>query len=96
LVIERPRKGSRDIFRSYKILVDGALIGKLERGQRLVREVAAGRHVVRGVIDWAGSPEVAIDVADGGEAHMIISPGGNAFQYLWQTGKTRYLRLTLA
>jgi hypothetical protein len=47
----------QDRVRAYKVLVDGAEIGRLANGATGSYRVAPGEHRLRLKIDWAGSQE---------------------------------------
>lgn len=74
LEIFRPKRGSMDLFRAYHVLVDGADIGEVRRGQLRLFHIPPGRHEVHLVIDWARSPSVDVDVASGETVRLICWP----------------------
>ena len=49
--MSRKRGGSRDWFRSYVIMVDSNLVGKVKRGQRVELPVSEGQHELFLTID---------------------------------------------
>jgi hypothetical protein len=92
ILIDRPRRASRDLFRRYSIKVDGERLGKISRGGHLAIEVTPGHHRVQARIDWAGSPQVDVNVIDDTDVHLTVRPAGNPFQF-YQTTKHGYLKL---
>jgi hypothetical protein len=60
LTIERD-SGWADSMRQYRVLLDGNEIGRVADGEKLVRHVAEGRHVLQLKIDWLGSPALELD-----------------------------------
>ena len=70
----RPRGGWRDRLRRYRIQVDGAEVGRLGRGGRIVVPVAPGRHEVRVRIDWAGSRPLTADLVSREVATFEATP----------------------
>ena len=65
-------------------------------GQELTIPVSVGTHVVQARVDWSGSPRVSVDVTEGTQTRLVVSPAGNAAAALFQLGRTRYLNLELA
>ena len=51
IAMSRKRGGSRDWFRSYVIMVDSNLVGKVKRGQRVELPVSEGQHELFLTID---------------------------------------------
>ena len=75
LTIKRTSGDYRDLFRSYKVLVDGEPVGKLRPGAQLHVEVPAGRHDVQARIDWSGSEVLVIEVAESSSPVVELSAG---------------------
>jgi len=71
IVVSRPRNQYWAPL-SLKIILDGQKAAALRRGQEITLEVAAGRHTVKGRVDWwrspvprtVGSRTVELDLAD--------------------------------
>jgi hypothetical protein len=53
-----------DLLRSYKIIVDGNVMGTIRRGQEVTLEVEPGQHFMWLRIDWTGSNGISF-VHDG-------------------------------
>jgi len=95
IVVGRPRGGSRDGVRAYRIRVDGASSQKVRAGQYVVFDQPSGHYTVDARIGWTGSEEVGVDVFAGSILRLRVEPAGSALQ-LWQVLTQRgYLRLTL-
>jgi hypothetical protein len=54
-------KGWSDKLRKYQILLDGVEIGRLGQGEKLMQQVADGRHVLEATIDWCGSQPLSFE-----------------------------------
>jgi hypothetical protein len=54
LTVQRD-KGWADKIRKYRILLDGAEIGRLGEGEVLHQQITNGPHVIEAKIDWCGS-----------------------------------------
>jgi hypothetical protein len=95
--IRRDRTLQADIFRSYKILLDGGVLGAVKRGQSLDYEIGPGRHKVQLKIDWARSPAIEVDVAAGEEAVIRCWPRANPLRAVyWMTlGRKRWIGIEL-
>jgi hypothetical protein len=78
IVVDRPKKGYRDMLRAYKVLVDGQVAGEVRRGQQIRIEVPAGQHEVQMAIDWTTSPSGPLNLAPGEQAVLVCRPGGSA------------------
>lgn len=76
IVLTRDRQGSRDIFRSYSVIVDDAQVAKVKRGQTLRLPVSPGRHEVYLRIDWCRSPSVDISASPGEIINLRCAPAG--------------------
>jgi hypothetical protein len=77
LALTRDKHGSRDIFRSYTVMPDGAKMGKIRRGGSLDISVAPGNHEVFLQIDWCRSPVIEF-AAEGGETIKLNCRPGNS------------------
>ncbi len=77
IVVSRSLARYPDLFRRYRITVDGDERATLKRGEQVKIQVEAGRHVVRARIDWAGSPDFDVDVTSGQRAELVVKPREN-------------------
>lgn len=63
-----------DYFRSYKVMIDGACVGRIKRGETFETSLPAGQYDLRLDIDWCSSNSVRIMI-DGGVCSFLC--GGN-------------------
>lgn len=98
IVISRKHGGWRDWLRSYGIMVDTNLVGKIKRGQRVELPVSHGQHELFLKIDWCTSRSITFDVQPGAVVEFFCEPGGPATAgmrtVLGDTGQ--YITLTRA
>lgn len=73
--------GWQDALRSYKVFLDGQLVGELKRNSELALPVTQGLHTVQLRIDWLGSPEVAVRVGVGQTRLLSCRPADRASSY---------------
>ena len=69
-------KRSSEIFnlmRSYKIFVDGHLVGEISSGEILEVPTTAGQHVVTAKIDWCSSPDCSISIDSDETKELTVS-----------------------
>lgn len=63
--VERLTTGTGDSLRSYRVVLDGAEIGRLGVGDTFDFDTEPGHHNLHLAIDWARSPSIEFDVAAG-------------------------------
>jgi len=80
IVLRRERRGTRDLFRAYAIMVDDAQVAKVKRGQTVRLPISPGRHEVYLRIDWCRSPGIEIDVSAGEIVNMYCAPAGSMYE----------------
>lgn len=83
LEVSRAKRGTAGLFSTYRVMVDGAQVGEVGRGQSRFIRLASGRHEVHLEIAWARSPSVEVDVAPGETARLVCWPKFQAWQ--WRT-----------
>jgi hypothetical protein len=49
-------------LRSYRVFIDGALVGRIAANQTLSFPVTPGEHRLRVKVDWTGSREIGVTV----------------------------------
>lgn len=76
IAVRRRPGGQRDIFRAYRIIVDGEAVGKIKRGQSREIQVVPGAHSVMIAIDWGTSPIARVELQPGDRAAFVCEPGG--------------------
>src|ERR1700674_479408 len=75
----------RDRPRSYKVLVDGAVVGTIRNGRTEDFAIPAGEHDVRIKLDWTGSTTLRFGVGAGEVAHFACKPAGSSLTSLFDT-----------
>lgn len=65
--------GGVGVFRAMTVLVDGRKAASVLTGNRAALEVPAGSHRVSARMDWARSPDLAVDVSGGAVAEIAVS-----------------------
>lgn len=87
--------GYSDMLRSYKIEIDGQIVGSIRRHETHTFDVSEGMHKVRMRIDWCGSQVVDVLVGPQG-ADLICSPNRYlpwfAIVFLFMPGRWVWLR----
>ncbi len=81
LRVEREHAPWRDKFRAYKIVVDGETVGSVRDGASAEVPVDPGHHTLRLTIDWASSPMVEFDIAQGQRSTFRCRPSGGAASF---------------
>ena len=87
LIIERERLAWMDTLRSYRVLVDGEMVGRLRNGETREYPLRPGRHTVQVRIDWTGSEPEVVNALEGHPVHLMVRWRGNLFS------RRRYLAL---
>ena len=82
LVLARP-KAYVDKVRAYKIMLDGQEIGRIKEGAEESLTIPSGSHELQLKIDWALSPVVRFDAADGHVVKFTCKPRPNPFTVLY-------------
>jgi len=93
--LERARGGYADALRSYNVLLDGAAVGRVRRGQTLMLETEPGTHHVQLTIDWAKSQPVQVELLPDQEVRLRCRPKANALTGLYRAtlGASDYIGL---
>jgi len=94
--VQREFGGLTDHLRSYKIVLDGEVVGQLRPGETCVCDVSAGPHELFLKIDWGRSEKVNVNLTVDQTARFCCAPRGNVFTGLyWATfGSRRSIALT--
>ena len=72
--VRRDRSRWKDRLRSYKVVLDGAVVGKLRNGSEAVFAVDPGRHSLAIRIDWTGSDPEEFTVEEGQTVQFACIP----------------------
>lgn len=62
----------RDVFRRYKIRVDGVQVVLLKMTQTFELHVEPGRHVIEAAIDWCSGVPLVVDVGPDDVVGVLI------------------------
>lgn len=73
----------QDVFRRYRILLDGIQVASLKEGETVRVDVAPGSHAVQARIDWVKTPPLQVTVRQDEAVHLIVRPSG-FLSGLWQ------------
>ncbi len=66
----------RDTIRSYQVLIDGQVVGRIKEEKTETFTLRPGSYEVRLRLLWIFSPRVQVELPPGGEVHMICGPNG--------------------
>jgi len=96
ITVQRELGGFTDHLRSYKVVLDGEVVGRLLAGEYCAFEVAPGSHELFLKIDWGRSEKVIVSLAADQTAQFRCAPRGNVLTGLyWATlGSSRSIELT--
>ncbi len=83
LILVRPKQWC-DRLRNYRILVDGAEVGRLAPGAELRVELPEGEREIVAKIDWARSNRLRLDIRAGEATELEV--GANAQGWLLVAG----------
>jgi hypothetical protein len=73
ITLKRLRRPIGDVLRTYKVLIDGATVGDIRRGETKTFDVAPGEHEIHLEIDWAGSRKLGLNLSEGDVATLTCS-----------------------
>jgi hypothetical protein len=73
ITLKRLRRPLGDMLRTYKVVMDGATIGDIRRGETKTFAVAPGRHEIHLEIDWAKSRNLELNLSPGDSASLTCS-----------------------
>jgi hypothetical protein len=74
LSIERASVPWKGHARAFRVILDGKRVGSVRDGQRFIRPVPVGPHLLRIGLDWGGSPEVAFWATKDATVEFECSP----------------------
>jgi hypothetical protein len=72
----------RDRLRSYKVELDGAVVGRLRSGECTDLPVEPGHHRLRMIGDLTGSQALSFEIKSGAVAHFEGQPNGHSLTAL--------------
>lgn len=93
--VRRDFGGLTDHLRSYEVVIDGEVVGRLRPGESRAFEVAPASHEVFLKIDWCRSEKAGVRLTAGQTARFRCAARANLFTDLyWATlGRRRYIEL---
>jgi hypothetical protein len=93
--VQREFGGFTDHLRSYKIVFDSEVVGRLRPGESCVLDTTPGHHELFLKIDWGRSEKVNLNLTAGRVARFRCAPRGNIFTGVyWATfGSRRSIEL---
>jgi hypothetical protein len=74
IIVFYRRPARQDRRRSYRIEIDGQVVGRLGSAGTLRVPVAAGIHDLRARIDWTSTPVVGVSLRDDEERRVYVGP----------------------
>ena len=96
-VIEIQRDSDRlaDHLRSYKVVIDGAVVGAIEPGESAAFDVTTGCHEIFLKVSWCRSEKITVNLTADRTEYFRCRPRANLFTDLyWITlGRHRYISL---
>jgi hypothetical protein len=75
VIVSRDGGFWRDRFRTYRVRIDGRVVGKVREFEVLTVPVAPGIHEVQVSLDWGTSPRVIVNVDEDGVQYLKCGPG---------------------
>jgi hypothetical protein len=94
--VYRASESWRDRFRAYSLVIDGAVVAKVKRGESATIAVTAGEHAIWMKINWCRSRILRLELSDN-ESVMVAARSGIRSLLLgllcvtiW---RTRYIKL---
>jgi hypothetical protein len=84
ITMDRAARGWLNSARSYRVLIDGEAVTRVKYGKTVSVAAAPGRHELQLAVDWARSPKLQLDLADGQELRIRCGPYGNPLMSLFR------------
>jgi hypothetical protein len=93
--VDREAGGYTDRARAYKVLVDGEERGTVKHAEGVEIEVEPGAHQLQMKLDWAGSPTLDVEIADGERAEFVCAPNATPLSAIFYAlfRRSTYIRL---
>lgn len=93
--VDRQPGGYTDRGRAYKLLIDDEERGELKHGEGVEVEVAPGPHRVQMKLDWARSPVLEVELAEGRRAEFVCAPNASPLTAIFYSVfmRSKYIRL---
>ena len=84
ITIARAARGWWGAARSWRVLIDDRRVARVRYGQTVTVVATPGRHELQLALDWARSPKLQLDLAEGHELHVRCGPHGNPLVSLFR------------
>jgi hypothetical protein len=84
ITIERAARGWLGSARSYRVLIDDRRVERVRYGQTVTVVATPGHHQLQLSLDWARSPKLQLDLAEGQELRVRCGPSGNPLVSLFR------------
>jgi len=89
--------GRADDLRTYEVVIDGEIIGRIRRRETAMFLLSGGRHELQIKMDWWGSPSIQFSVAEIENVtfHVKSNLTGGLFELFYYAifARNQYLRL---
>ena len=95
LILNR-QPGKRDLWRAYRVMVDGNQVAVLNEGETCELTLSPGDHQVWIKLDWTRSPKIKLDLAEASRTYLQCRAGGGPWMVPIDAPfrPTRYIELT--
>ena len=95
LILNR-QPGKRDLWRAYRVMVDGSQVAVLNEGETRKPTLSPGSHEIWVKLDWARSRKVRLDMSEGSRTYLRGRAPGNPWMVPIDSlfRPTRYIGLT--
>jgi hypothetical protein len=70
------------MFRAYKVVVDGNVVGEIHNGESKDFDVAPGTHNLMLKVDWCHSRELPFDLSPGRDLEIDCTPSARGWAVL--------------
>lgn len=95
ITLKRLRRPIGDLFRTYRVVIDGTAVGDIRRGETKTFDVPPGQHEIHLEIDWAKSRPLALTLSDGYVASLTCSARPPNSGWTALTFKNDYIKLEI-
>jgi hypothetical protein len=95
LILNR-QPGKRDLWRGYRVMIDGDQVAVLNEGETRELTVLPGTHELWIKLDWTRSPKIELDLAEASRTYLECRAGGSPWMVPIDSWfrPTRYIELT--
>jgi hypothetical protein len=72
--VSREEKKATDRLRGYKVVIDGAAMGRIRNGETVSFEVSPGSHEVQMRMDWKRSEPFRVEATNDTPTRLVVRP----------------------